>query len=69
MVRTLVCEEFWCSYGAPGTPTHVPKGEAHLSPEWEHLGGNSELQEMVMDREAWRAAIQGVTKSRTRLSD
>ena len=29
----------------------------------------SELREMVMDREAWRAAIQGVTKSRTRLSD
>ena len=29
----------------------------------------SELQEMVMDREAWWAAIHGVTKSRTRLSD
>ena len=29
----------------------------------------SELQEMVMDREAWRAAIHGVTKSRTQLSD
>ena len=29
----------------------------------------SELQEMVMDREAWRAAIHEVTKSRTRLSD
>ena len=29
----------------------------------------SELQEVVMDREAWRAAIHGVTKSRTRLSD
>ena len=29
----------------------------------------SELREMVMDREAWRAAIHGVTKSRTRLSD
>ena len=31
-----------------------------------HLG---ELRELVMDREAWRAAIQGVTKSQTRLSD
>ena len=29
----------------------------------------NELQEMVMDREAWRAAIHGVTKSWTRLSD
>ena len=29
----------------------------------------SELREMVMDREAWRAAIHGVTKSQTRLSD
>ena len=30
------------------------------------LGG---LQELVMDREVWRAAIHGVTKSQTRLSD
>ena len=30
------------------------------------LGG---LRELVMDREAWRAAIHGVTKSRTRLSN
>ena len=29
----------------------------------------SELREMVMDREAWRAAIHGVAKGRTRLSD
>ena len=29
----------------------------------------SELLEMVMDREAWRAAIHGVAKSRTRLSN
>ena len=29
----------------------------------------SELQELVMDREAWHAVIHGVTKSRTRLSD
>ena len=30
------------------------------------LGG---LQELVMDREAWRVVVQGVAKSRTRLSD
>ena len=30
------------------------------------LGG---LQQLVMDREAWRAAVHGVTKSRTQLSD
>ena len=29
----------------------------------------SELREMVMDREVWHAAIHGVAKSRTRLSD
>ena len=29
----------------------------------------SELQELVMDREAWHATIHGVAKSRTRLSD
>ena len=37
---------------------------------WHHLlDGLSELRELVMDREAWRAVIHGVTKSQTRLSD
>ena len=31
--------------------------------------GLGRLQELVMDREAWRPAVHGVTKSRTRLSD
>ena len=39
--------------------SHIPSMDVNMS----------ELQEWVMDREAWRAAIHGVTKSRTRLSD
>ena len=31
--------------------------------------GFGELQELVMDRKAWRAAVHGITKSQTRLSD
>ena len=31
--------------------------------------GLGELQELVMDRESWRAVVHGVAKSRTRLSD
>ena len=38
---------------------------------WHHrpYGHVSNLREVVMDREAWSAAVHGVTKSRTRLSD
>ena len=34
-----------------------------------HGHGLSELRELVMDREAWRAAIHGIAKSQTQLSD
>ena len=36
---------------------------------WHHRLNGCELREWVMDREAWRAAIHGVAKSRTQLSD
>ena len=38
---------------------------------WHHLldGHESELRELVMHREAWRAVIHGVAKSRARLSN
>jgi len=40
-----------------------------LSPDQDAHRGLSELRELVMDREAWCAAIHGVTKSQTQLSD
>ena len=44
----------------------VPSLKANFHPGMWSL---SEFQELVMDREAWRAAIHGVAKSWTRLSD
>ena len=46
------------------TPQREPTGSYTKT-----LQGPNELRELVMDREAWRAAIHGVTKSQTRLSN
>ena len=45
----------------------VGRGRSEL--HWVWCMSLSELREVVMDREAWHAAIHGVTKSQTRLSD
>ena len=37
--------------------------------EWHHRLDGRESEELVLDREAWHAAIHGVTKSRTQLSE
>ena len=66
-----LCDPMNCS--RPGLPVHHHLPESTQT----HIHGISdlmdvslsELQDMVMDKEAWHAAIHGVTKNRTRLSD
>ena len=50
-------------------PSQGRTGESGAFGMWPHTRGSSRISSVVMDREAWCAAIHGVTKSRTRLSN
>ena len=66
----------WLTWKDPAAGKNCRQEEKGMTEDemvgWHHrLNGHSlsKLQNLVMDREAWRAAIHGVTKSQTRLSD
>ena len=67
-IKHLILMNYWEGLGAGGKGDDRGWDGWMASPTQWTLS-LSELQEMVMDREAWCAAIHGVTKSRTRLSD
>ena len=64
-------DDFFDDEGNDGTEKKESESPyiPEMGPDGEEMLGLSELRELAMDREAWRAAIHGVTKSRTRLSD
>ena len=70
------CEELtrwkrpWCWEGLGAGGEGDDRGwDGWMASPTRQTWGLSELRELVMDREAWRAVIHGVAKSRTRLSD
>ena len=65
--RSVMSDSLWpheLQHARPPHPSPTPGVQTCALPIWLH-----ELQELVIDREAWRASIHGVAKSRTRLSD